>query len=455
MGIFDTYQSDQGYGGGSLIDRILSQLQLNAQQQPMRSGLPSDQAQYNGQPMAPQMANQPSPLDNASWPAGPIGAPSQANAKFTPEQTAAMPVSTRVPQQGVAQPMQQPQQSSLPQFLQSTTPGPGDNLLAGLQSFGGNLQNGLIGALVSGANGLATGQRNDPRGQQQQVLQAQYKALIPILGEQKAALAVLNPEYGKMLLQQATAGKNYSFTTLPDGTVLRQDAHAGTADPVYQGGVKPAFGIIGEQDGQKTYGWIDPGKRTTMPVSGLEPRSDTVTGPDGKPIPIPPGVDRKEFIKKVTDANAKAVTGEKTEVQAKSEKFGNQMELAERNLKGLEGEGQSYQGRALEGFPLVGNTMVTNWAQSNNYQKYKQARDRFISAMLRDESGAAIGTPEFVRLEREMFPQPGEGADIVRQKAEARRVATEAMKKSAGPGYKSPTFDDAGGAGKSDPLGIR
>ena len=107
-----------------------------------------------------------------------------------------------------------PQVSSLPEFLQPS--GPGNNLLAGLQSFSGNLHNGgLIGALISGANGLATGQRNDPQGQQQEVLRAQYKALIPILGEQRAALAVLNPEMGKALLQQ---GDGRQAISIHDGT---------------------------------------------------------------------------------------------------------------------------------------------------------------------------------------------------------------------------------------------
>lgn len=453
MAIFDQYQFEQGSygGGGSLIDRLLSQLQTQGQYQPSQG--------YGSNPMDAnaQMQPQAQPIAIGDYQMPRIGDAAQ----FTPEPPASWSPAEKERFQSLPRETQeflharnapqppQPQASSLPEFMQPS--GPGNNLLAGLQSFGGNLHNGLIGALISGASGLATGRSNDPKSLQQQAMQAQYKALIPILGEQKAALAVLNPTMGNELLKQAT--------TSGAGTVINNrlvDPRSGSVIADFSDTKAPETKEFETAGGKVAMQW-DPASRSWQKVAGVESGAlpDTVTGPDGRQIPIPAGVDRKEFIKKVTDANAKAATGEKTEVQAKSEKFGNQMELAERNLKGLEGEGQSYAGRALEGAPFIGNTMATNWAQSNSYLKYKQARDRFISAMLRDESGAAIGTPEFERLERELFPQPGEGADIVRQKAEARKVAVEAMKKSAGPGYKSPTFGDAGGGAKSDPLGIR
>jgi hypothetical protein len=42
MGIFDQYQFDQGsYGGGSLIDRLLSQLQTQGSYQPSNAQMPA------------------------------------------------------------------------------------------------------------------------------------------------------------------------------------------------------------------------------------------------------------------------------------------------------------------------------------------------------------------------------------------------------------------------------
>src|SRR5690349_270742 len=68
MGLFDGYDfGPQGYSdGGSLISRLLSQLQTQGQYQP-GAGYPDAQ---------------PSPLDNAQWPYGPNGAPSQSYAQM-------------------------------------------------------------------------------------------------------------------------------------------------------------------------------------------------------------------------------------------------------------------------------------------------------------------------------------------------------------------------------------
>jgi hypothetical protein len=243
------------------------------------------------------------------------------------------------------------------------------------------------------------------------------------------------------LLAPYLAPTKYGFQTLPDGTIART-SDSGTLEIVHQAPKPPTYGVIGEdQLGNKRYGWIDPVKQTTSPAEGASPSGAPITieGPGGKPLTIPPGVDPKEYRKQVTQARADADTGKKTEVQAKDEKFANKMELAEKNISGLEMEGTSLRGRMQEGSPyLPGTGTVGNYLQSSNYQKFKQGRDNFITALLRDESGAAIGTQEFQRYEKELFPQPGDGAEVIAQKREARRVAIEGMKKGAGPGYKSP-----------------
>lgn len=284
-----------------------------------------------------------------------------------------------------------------------------------------------------------------------QMPQGQGGLLANATPQQKAAiLAGMQASEGSparavamSMMSQLMKPQEFGFQTQPDGTILRTDPRKGTVEPIYQGATKPNFGIIGEDaEGKKTYGFIDAAKGKVTPLEAAKPNDErpTVTGPDGKEIVIPKGVDVKKFKADVTSATADAATGKKTEVQAKSEKFGNKMELAERNLKDIESEGQSYKGRALEGAPIIGNTAATNWAQSENYQKYQQARNNFITALLRDESGAAIGTPEFNRYEKELFPQPGDGQGVIEQKREARMVAIEGMKKAAGPGYKSPAM---------------
>lgn len=145
-----------GNSGGGLLDF----LRQNAMNQQMMGGLQSDQAQYAPmqapmQAMAqiPQRA-QPSPLDTAQWPSGPVGAPSQA---------AALP------------PNAQPTQGMLPVQQQSPTFG-SESYLDRVAAGGG-----LIRSLIGG---------NGKQQQQQQLFEA-YKGAG--LTPQQAYVAVLNP----------------------------------------------------------------------------------------------------------------------------------------------------------------------------------------------------------------------------------------------------------------------
>lgn len=57
----------------------------------------------------------------------------------------------------------------------------------------------------------------------------------------------------------------------------------------------PEFGVIGKDEfGNETYGWRDPRDKSTTPVAKPQNATQpTITGSDGKPIPIPPGIDPK------------------------------------------------------------------------------------------------------------------------------------------------------------------
>jgi hypothetical protein len=73
---------------------------------------------------------------------------------------------------------------------------------------------------------------------------------------------------------------------------------------------------------------------------------------------------------------------------------------------------------------------------SPEQQKYKQAADNWIRANLRKESGAVIGADEMAAEYATYFPQPGDTPEVIAQKAEARRITTDAMKQNAGPVYR-------------------
>lgn len=77
-----------------------------------------------------------------------------------------------------------------------------------------------------------------------------------------------------------------------------------------------------------------------------------------------------------------------------------------------------------------------NSALSPDYQRYRQARDDFINSQLRRESGAAIAQSEYDNADRQYFPQPGDGPEVLAQKERNRQLAVEGMIRNAGPTYK-------------------
>ncbi|HKR17729.1 hypothetical protein, partial [Rhizorhapis sp.] len=80
---------------------------------------------------------------------------------------------------------------------------------------------------------------------------------------------------------------------------------------------------------------------------------------------------------------------------------------------------------------------VVNSHTSPERQKAQQAREDFIRASLRYESGAAIGGDEFTAQDKIFFPQTGDSEETIRQKAEARQRVIESLKVAAGPGVGS------------------
>lgn len=66
--------------------------------------------------------------------------------------------------------------------------------------------------------------------------------------------------------------------------------------------------------------------------------------------------------------------------------------------------------------------------QNDNYKSYDQAERNFINATLRNESGASISEGEFKNARQQYIPQPGDGAELLAQKAVNRRQVLENFK---------------------------
>ncbi|MBR1206618.1 MULTISPECIES: hypothetical protein [unclassified Bradyrhizobium] len=338
------------------------------------------------------------PVGNYQMPAFRGGAPAPAAAEDDEEAAPAAPAA-RAPVTGAP--------ASAPFSLAGAGGGFSDRLMKATRGFLGNLSSGPIGALAGGAGALITGQETDPSAIAQGKLNATGQALLAkgaSVPEVRAALG--NPAVMKALIDQYYGKDKWSVVKVgkdADGneTFMQQNQVDGTLRPLPAG---------------------------TAPVASSPP--GTVTGPDGKAVAIPPGVDRKTFIKRVSESAADAATGKQTEAQAKSAAFAARMEKAQAELDKLQNEGLSATQAISSSVPFVGN-----YLQSANHQQYETAKSAFISAKLRAESGAAISPSEYTREEKELFPQPGDTPARVQQKQQLRAAALAEMKRSAGPGY--------------------
>jgi hypothetical protein len=138
-------------------------------------------------------------------------------------------------------------------------------------------------------------------------------------------------------------------------------------------------------------------------------------------------------------------TGKFTNEEGKAAGFSDRMFEAENNLSKVAVQGADPKGRAFEMAPLG----VGNYAQTPEYQSFAQARDNFINAQLRRESGAAISPSEYKNADKQYFPVPGDekNPNILKQKAKNRQDAIEAMARESGRHY-SPKYEfHAGGIG--------
>jgi len=161
--------------------------------------------------------------------------------------------------------------------------------------------------------------------------------------------------------------------------------------------------------------------------------------------------------KPVVGPQGQALIGGKplTETQSNAVAFGMRALEANRLATDLEGKGFTNTGvirTAIGGTmgqaPIVGSKLEQGVRSAFNVlpefaggpspeqQQVDQARRNFISAVLRKESGAAIGVDEYANEERKYFPQLGDSDKVIKQKQDARKLAIQALEAQAGPSGK-------------------
>lgn len=136
------------------------------------------------------------------------------------------------------------------------------------------------------------------------------------------------------------------------------------------------------------------------------------------------------------DPNA-AKKASPTEFQGKSAAFGSRAQEADRILAEL-GTDYSPAGintkNSVGSAPVIGGALEAgaNAMLSDKSQKAEQAQRDFVNAILRQESGAAIGKDEFNNAKRQYFPQPGDSEAVIAQKAQNRKLAVQGLLNNAG-----------------------
>lgn len=117
-----------------------------------------------------------------------------------------------------------------------------------------------------------------------------------------------------------------------------------------------------------------------------------------------------------------------TEGQGKSGAFYGRMALLQPTIDNLEQQGTQLFDSIVNNIPLAGNYLT-----SPEYRQYMYAKQNWIAALLRDESGAAIGTKEYQDADQQYFPQPGDDQATIENKRRLRQTAMDGMRTKAGP----------------------
>lgn len=118
--------------------------------------------------------------------------------------------------------------------------------------------------------------------------------------------------------------------------------------------------------------------------------------------------------------------------QANAATFATRMAEAEKVISDPQvyGAGLGVEGgmrEAVKNIPGVGNALAGYGERGPKFQQYDQAKRDFVNAVLRKESGAAIGRDEFANAEKQYFPIPGDSPAVIAQKAKNRATAIDTI----------------------------
>lgn len=280
-------------------------------------------------------------------------------------------------------------------------------------------QQGVLWQLVSGFDPL--GQRGLAGGIQQR--QQQENILQQLMGQQEDR--TLRRE--DSLRQQQNTDRQFGFNQTQaerQAQQWQQQFQAGRGDAAFnQAHQNRVFGLQ---------------ERTAN-----EAQLTTYELPDGTKIPL--RVDRQgnaqiiapPNLPQSNPTNPYAPTGKTTDEQAKAAGYANRMAQSNDIIGKFENINSGVLGN-IEGMVANAAPALANPALSAQRQQFVQAQRDFINAILRRESGAVISDSEFANARQQYFPQPGDSADVLKQKAANRLTAIQGIMGAAGRQYQPP-----------------
>jgi hypothetical protein len=165
---------------------------------------------------------------------------------------------------------------------------------------------------------------------------------------------------------------------------------------------------------------MEDGKEITKKMGGIDLRIL-------KNLPVPEGYDVNKILK--------SKTRDFKPNQIKSTAFGIRMFTTDGIINELLDEGYrpNLQDMLKNHKSVIAGTGTT--LQSAEARKYYAATSNFISALLREESGAAIGEGEYLRRVRELFPQIGDDANTIQLKKQLREREIQTFVKAGGDAF--------------------
>lgn len=172
-----------------------------------------------------------------------------------------------------------------------------------------------------------------------------------------------------------------------------------------------------------------PGGRTAsfMPAEPAAPAGFQRSADGTELAPIPGGPE---------DQTRQPLTAE----TAKANMFGRNMDAAHRII----GNVQPPSGAVIAAWRNLPEGVV-NMGLNANDQQYFNAVRQFAAGILRKETGAAFSSRELADVQSRFFPLPGDSAEVVRQKTEARTRAIEAMRAEVPGGFRGGQPQGGGG----------